>query len=552
MPGIAIQATFDVKQGEPIDSRLVANDQSERENISYKYVGLKVYQKDINRTFTFRGPLNSDWDVEGSGLYGGSGSLVDNTTVDFGTVSNPSTSKSFELSYQADTTGNSKSYLYNYFYRHTSATPGLEWKDIEFRHQYKYLDNSGNLKNSTYISFNPLNPSSTQPGAMSFHTGFDTNLSEKMRISWDGKVGIGTNDPKEFLQIGTSSTTASPLVLHNSGSAVIGYNWYFSGTDQSFDVSKPSTKLVQSNGTFEFQNRLAGAGSYTSTIFTTGANSGRVGIRTTSPTVELDVNGNINSNRTIRGENLVSSGTVSSDNRVLAKRYDFTQVPNSYMYTYDDSVALRVGGTTSFYSSGSENTLLKSNFFGDVTAYGDSKITNYEPSTILTPSETFYWSTNTGTFSNSSTSLSSYFTYSITAYRVGALVNINYEIVTTNPIGSGLTNFFGIMFRISNDRFKPSSSSFGSGIGGNSTFGYSQPLVTEVFQADSTGGGATSLISTSDFWLRIRTTATGTFAPFGTILSGNRFFGTITFRAGDPTSPPPPPVDPEAFPASLS
>lgn len=571
MPGIVIQSIFDVMQGAPIDSRLVAYDANERLSINYLYAGLKVYQTDVNRTYTYNG---STWDVEGSGIYGGSGSIVNDTTVGFGTVSDPSLSKSYELVYQADTTGTSKSFLYNYFHRHTIATSGLQWKDIEFRHQYKYLDNSGNLKNSAYISLNPLNPNSTQPGAISFHTGFDTNLSEKMRISWDGKVGIGTNNPREFLQIATtSSPTSAPLVFHNAGSAVIGHNWYFSSnTDQYFDVTKASTKIVQSSGSFVVQNRPANttATNYIDTLFTVGTNGGRVGIRNILPTTALDVTGEI------------LGLTVSSSNRVQARSYNFSALvtgstppaPTS-IYTISQgsgsALVVRAGGTSSFVSDGNFNYFTpKSNFFDDVsiakdlyvventtidgnlTVTGTSSITNFEPSSNLIPLPEVYFydsltfsSTNQPNLGVDPVTLNN-FTYSITAYRVGALVHLNVYLESISDFQTG-TTLKGIMIGIDNERFKPTKESFDSAFGGRLTNLF-YPLSLEVFQQDVTGGSAPSLIGTNQFWIRFRTldgVSGYNFDSTSTVQAGAKFRGTITYKVGSissGSSPTPPPT----------
>ena len=570
MPGIVIQSIFDVMQGAPIDSRLVAYDANERLSINYLYAGLKVYQTDVNRTYTYNG---STWDVEGSGIYGGSGSIVNDTTVGFGTVSDPSLSKSYELVYQADTTGTSKSFLYNYFHRHTNSTLNLEWKDIEFRHQYKYLDNNGTLRNSAYISLNPLNPNSTQPGAISFHTGFDTNLTEKMRISWDGKVGIGTNNPREFLQIATtSSPTSAPLVFHNAGSAVIGHNWYFSSnTDQYFDATKASTKIVQSSGSFVVQNRPANttATNYIDTIFTVGTNGGRVGIRNILPTTALDVTGEI------------LGLTVSSSNRVQARSYNFNAFANSMNLPSPTSIftsqlipnslqpalTIRVAGTTSFVSNGNFNYLRPRTLFydsvdiskdlyvvktttidGNLTVTGTSSITNFEQYTTLTPINPIYYNDNNTNGLDWVDGIPLAFfpgTVTFRAYRVGALTHVDFAFKINNS--QTLTGGFrGWLFKFSNERFKPADFGFGSGYMSLADTQMSQsiPLSVDVFQSDtdlifSTATTSIPAVTGSDFYIRIRTHNFG--SGYGSAIGANInnfevFKGSITYRSADITS----------------
>jgi hypothetical protein len=573
MPGISIITNFDVNQSVPIDSRLVATNSTSRNNIVYKYEGLKVYQTDNQLTYTWNG---STWIVEErGGIYGGSGSLIGDTFVDFGTTSNIVGSQSYDLVWKTDADILTKSYLYNNFVRHT-IEPTLGFRGTEFRQQFKYF-NGSSIVDSAFISFNPVRPD-TRPGALAFSTGFGASLKESLRISSDGKIGIGTIDPKEYFQIGTASNSlslAQPLVIHRGGSSVIGYNWYYTGVENSFSQSHGSSKIIQTKDELQIQNRFAGTSdnNFVTTIFTTATQSGRVGIKTTNPSATLDVNGTINSNNTITGL-IVTAGTVSSTNRVTARRYDLNDLTNTYLYTFRDittnpinSFGIRVGGTTSFYSTGNENTLGKTNVVGDLsvfgdndlTVYGEGQITNYESSTLLTPNSTVYYSTNSGTFSNT-TSLSN-FTYSISAYRVGAIVNLSFEIETTSTISYSGTNFLGIMFKLSGERFKPATTSISSGFGGNSTLGNFYPTVTEVFQIDTTGGSATDISSTNDFWVRIRTTNVlynGSLYvgyPFlvgSNIISGNKFRGTITYKAGTSTPTPVVPANPTVVPGSSS
>jgi hypothetical protein len=119
MSGISIITNFDLQQAVPIDSRLVATNSTARLSTPYPYVGLKVYQTDNQLTYTYIG--NNNWIVEErGGIYGGSGSLIGDTFVDFGTTSNTVGSQSYDLVWQTDSGSTTKSYLYNNFVRHTS------------------------------------------------------------------------------------------------------------------------------------------------------------------------------------------------------------------------------------------------------------------------------------------------------------------------------------------------------------------------------------------------------------------------------------------------
>jgi hypothetical protein len=64
-------------------------------------------------------------------------------------------------------------------------------------------------------------------------------------------VGINTNNPKEYLQIGSYPVAFSgqslPLVFHKGSNTRIGYNWYYNNGNQYFDITKGSS-LIQFGG----------------------------------------------------------------------------------------------------------------------------------------------------------------------------------------------------------------------------------------------------------------------------------------------------------------
>jgi hypothetical protein len=171
---------------------------------------------------------------------------------------------------------------------------------------------------------------------------------------------------------------------------------------------------------------------------------------------------------------------------------------------------------------------------GNLTVKGTSSITNFEPSTQLVPTLA-YKHTLAADFTTLE-SLSS-FTYSFTAYRIGALVNMDVFVETNSSISVG-NQFWGIMFKFDNERFKPVSSSYGQGTGGKSyPADEFYPLNFEIFQTDPTSGSAPA-VTANEFYLRLRTTRisasqgdgfrTGTSVPPGT-----KFRGTITYKSGD-------------------
>ena len=121
MAGISLITNFNINAFAPIDSRLVATNSTMRDNIQYKYEGLKVYVQDDKKTYTWTG---TSWTAEGNGIYGGSGSLVGDTVVNMGTVSGVgSTSKQFWFGSSASTTQMS---FRNYFQNNSG---NFEWRN---------------------------------------------------------------------------------------------------------------------------------------------------------------------------------------------------------------------------------------------------------------------------------------------------------------------------------------------------------------------------------------------------------------------------------------
>ena len=84
------------------------------------------------------------------------------------------------------------------------------------------------------------------------------SVQERVRITGNGRVGIGTNDPKEYLQIGSGTVVSGqslPLTIHKGGSAVIGYNWYYNSADFVFDLKDGSSKISHEDGNIRFTHR---------------------------------------------------------------------------------------------------------------------------------------------------------------------------------------------------------------------------------------------------------------------------------------------------------
>jgi len=151
---ISIQTNFDVSTNYPIDSRLVATDSTARDAISYKYIGLKVY--DLSDGLTYVWSTGDIWKIDGvgglNGIYSGSGSIPTNVGISLGTVSNNLDDRSNELYKYSTTLLGNKSYIYDYFYRRQA---GDDYDTVAFRTEHKL--NDGTLQ-GPFIEFNGKEP----------------------------------------------------------------------------------------------------------------------------------------------------------------------------------------------------------------------------------------------------------------------------------------------------------------------------------------------------------------------------------------------------------
>lgn len=102
-----------------------------------------------------------------------------------------------------------------------------------------------------------------------------------------GNVGIGTNTPKEHLQIGDR------IVFHDGGAKYLGYNVFYNGANNERLVADYSSALSFYGGEFNFQTATTGAAG--TLVNTTSKfiikNTGEVGIGTSTPTKTLTVMG---------------------------------------------------------------------------------------------------------------------------------------------------------------------------------------------------------------------------------------------------------------------
>lgn len=529
MPGISILTNFDVNYAGPIDSRLVATSSTARYSLSPLYEGLKVYQTDDKKTYVWNG---TTWSAEGSGIYGGSGSLIGDTVVSLGSVGSFPTNKSLELTFGTNN-GNTKSRIINQFYRHTASIGNLEYAGLEFRQQLAYIDNTGTQKLSSYIGFNSLSQNN-YIGEITLNTGDPGSILEAMRVTKYGRIGIGTNDPKESLQIGSWPSQPStlhnsfngqslPITFHKGGNAVIGYNWYYNGGDFYFDLTKGSSRISQSDGEVTFSHRQANspAGDFVQSLHL--SKNGKLGVGTgfdnnNLPVYLLDVNGGLRANNAKINSTLTASNIYATSNYFLPNtNYIITsaaQKPflvknnstnNELFYISDIGSTFYTGlGVFNGNVNVDQSVTIQN---GSLLVNNNGSITNYEDPVYLTPSGgVVYYCTNGADYGSNTIGLQN-FTYSFNFTRVGTLIKLDYYIKRT--IGafnlSGTQKFYGIGVKFSTSgvtsKFKSNSISFGAGFGGHDNLGQKVPVISSV--SGFSGGGADISLGANDFNLKI-------------------------------------------------
>jgi hypothetical protein len=135
-----------------------------------------------------------------------------------------------------------------------------------------------------------------QPSVLQIHTdlavndivfgyGQSSNFTETVRIKGIGRMGIGTTNPQQLLQVGDTSVTNSQGMIRlnsRSGAGLAARSW---------DIGVPETDEDLTGIGYSFVINDNGSGSTPEFMIKYG--SGNVGIGTTNPTAKLEIAGSV-------------------------------------------------------------------------------------------------------------------------------------------------------------------------------------------------------------------------------------------------------------------
>ena len=158
---------------------------------------------------------------------------------------------------------------------------GSKWSHIR--------TNEGN-KIASFLSHPDMRVDFLDSKVLFFEVGNDA------AFTFDGKVGVGTTNPKEKLQVGNG------FAFHDGGNKVIGFQTYYEGGAwKNLSSARPTSVSGDAAGHLVFSTgsgtSVGGASNLTKRMIIN--NSGNVGIGTLGPSHKLSVNGTIRAKEVI-------------------------------------------------------------------------------------------------------------------------------------------------------------------------------------------------------------------------------------------------------------
>ena len=210
--------------------------------------------------------------------------------------------------------------LQQYEIRASAGNPDV---NLASGHGFLRIGAGGAMASGGYISYIDLSGYSSVAD-MKQNIVFGTSSAERMRITHDGNVGIGTTSPLNILHLSSDNTSldASDLATFDQYSLII-HNTRGSGSDDTelglcfshFNTSYPSSTRTPgaaitherttswSKGKLHFKTKSDATEAGSCDTRMTIDDSGNVGIGRTDPSKKLDVNGHIKCSALITGPN---------------------------------------------------------------------------------------------------------------------------------------------------------------------------------------------------------------------------------------------------------
>jgi hypothetical protein len=241
---IQIQTNFQTSEQTPIDSRLVVDTITQRDNIEYKFVGLKVYVK--SQKITYEWTPSSTWKQDDNfrtkGIYGGTGSIPDDIDISYGSVDTTLNSKSKQIYKFSNTafgtsTGRPSNQIRDFFKR---RSVGEDYDTVSYVNQYYFRDQN----ETTLLPTIGLEDSSIEFNGED-HLNQQILGSLVFNLRNNSKFIIS---PKNYFAFysGTDATTQLPITIAEFDSQkYLGYNFDPSRTDRNytFDNSKNAYRI---------------------------------------------------------------------------------------------------------------------------------------------------------------------------------------------------------------------------------------------------------------------------------------------------------------------
>lgn len=204
------------------------------------------------------------------------------------------------------------------------------------------------LNSGSYIaSINAYTGTTTTSGTLTFETGVAGALTEKMRIDQTGNVGIGVTAPLRTLHVGGPMRIVASTA---PGTPVAGDMYVDSGDSNKLKWYDGST-WKEAGGT------AGGSSQWTTTGSHIYYSTGRVGIGTSSPSVPLDVVGDVRTSTAFYAPTGYIAKNYSNSQSSGQPGYSFVYSGDTGMFEADSAGSHALG----FSTAGSERMRISAN-----------------------------------------------------------------------------------------------------------------------------------------------------------------------------------------------